>query len=412
MSRRKEWEIRESLSELKAMMARYRGMAGAPRLRMLAAMKEEPSRTYDEIALLIDRSPHTLKRWWREYRDRGLESLLDLRGGERHPSDDDDMRELKRELIVGKLQDLAQVRTWVDRHERYHPSITPCGRALDERNGDHRAREIGNGGGKISSSDGVGRITGFLNTLPSSGTFPELLDAVRNAIHRLYNDVDRVMIGLNLDCNADELVDDESLEGDRLADVPCMVVAQFFRGKNGEENGEAIRSSRRRERPVDRLIDHLRRARFPVERYHPPHCFEYHLPSGAYLGAIVIWREARREAVSEATIEQIEEMRPFYTFLLSDLILRHRSIHTYDRGFTEALEQLITDNHLTIQESRIVVMQLLGRSYAETAALLNVSVNTVRYHLKSIYRKSGTRSLIMLFAKYFTPWTDADRVMR
>lgn len=57
----------------------------------------------------------------------------------------------------------------------------------------------------------------------------------------------------------------------------------------------------------------------------------------------------------------------------------------------------------------MLALQLVGFSYDEMAATLGISLNTVRYHLKSIYNKTGTHSLAELYAKYFTPKLDGQK---
>ncbi|MEW6048906.1 MAG: helix-turn-helix transcriptional regulator [Bacillota bacterium] len=47
---------------------------------------------------------------------------------------------------------------------------------------------------------------------------------------------------------------------------------------------------------------------------------------------------------------------------------------------------------LTRSEKQVLDLLLDGHTYQEIAAHLYVSVNTVKYHIKNIYRKAGCRS--------------------
>ena len=53
-------------------------------------------------------------------------------------------------------------------------------------------------------------------------------------------------------------------------------------------------------------------------------------------------------------------------------------------------EQLSDFYNLTKAQSRLVIALMQGKSSEEAAAHLNVSVNTVRSHLRAIYSKLGT----------------------
>ena len=55
---------------------------------------------------------------------------------------------------------------------------------------------------------------------------------------------------------------------------------------------------------------------------------------------------------------------------------------------------------LTSQEKRIVKQVLTGESYANIAQSLNISINTLKTHMKNIFNKSNVSSKIELFNKY------------
>jgi DNA-binding CsgD family transcriptional regulator len=154
------------------------------------------------------------------------------------------------------------------------------------------------------------------------------------------------------------------------------------------------------------IVDELRQQGFPVDSYHPPISFEYLFGDHAYLGTIVLWRELRRAPISQATLDTMAGLESFLIYALSDIVLRHKRAEPLVGVFDDALEQLTEEAGLSKTEVRVVLLLLLGHSYKDMADMLSVSMDTVKYHLKTIYRKTGTRSGSELFAKYFTPRLD------
>ena len=57
-------------------------------------------------------------------------------------------------------------------------------------------------------------------------------------------------------------------------------------------------------------------------------------------------------------------------------------------------------NMLTPQEKRIVKIVVTGISYAESAKLLNISINTLKTHMKNIFTKCNVNSKIELSNKF------------
>ena len=60
------------------------------------------------------------------------------------------------------------------------------------------------------------------------------------------------------------------------------------------------------------------------------------------------------------------------------------------------------DEHLkllTVQEKRIARKVLDGKSYPEIAEILNLSINTIKTHMKNIFQKYQVKSKIELYHK-------------
>jgi DNA-binding CsgD family transcriptional regulator len=141
---------------------------------------------------------------------------------------------------------------------------------------------------------------------------------------------------------------------------------------------------------------------FPANAYHPPRIYVYHYSGIAHLATLLLWREKGKSDISPATLAFMAEIEPFLVFMFSDLVARHQQANPGDRSFIDALAVMAQEAQLTEQERRAVILQLFGHSYQEIADRLHLSIDTVRKHVKNIYRKTGTGSYTELFAKYFT----------
>ena len=73
--------------------------------------------------------------------------------------------------------------------------------------------------------------------------------------------------------------------------------------------------------------------------------------------------------------------------------LQHQDL--FERGdefFAWMLEQLATIGGLTRTETRVCEHLMLGRRYADVAAMEGISIETVRWHAKRILRKIDVES--------------------
>jgi len=74
--------------------------------------------------------------------------------------------------------------------------------------------------------------------------------------------------------------------------------------------------------------------------------------------------------------------------VLNTIHLASRGLHVLPRGATAAASH----DMLTAREADVLGLLQLGRSNGEIAAELSVSVETVRTHARSVFRKLGVRS--------------------
>lgn len=236
------------------------------------------------------------------------------------------------------------------------------------------------------------RFTEFLNSLPCTGNTVQWITTFREALAKLLGDVDRIVVNINIDCDLDSPQNYYTEQ----------IVTEHIHAE-GNAGNVAVSSHHHIAIPSERLLDDFRRQGYPLERYHPPHSFDYYYNGYAYLGTLFLWRELQQPPVSERTLKTMARLQPFLLFALSDLVARARQSRPLDRVFNDALDFMIQTAELSEQERKVVILQLFGHSYEEVGNRLCISLDAVRKHVKSIYRKTRTHSYIELFAKYFTP---------
>jgi DNA-binding CsgD family transcriptional regulator len=386
MPRKRDTTINESLEELQTLEKRYRGKPEAVRIAVLRLMKEDEKRGIEDVALLAGVSTPTVKRWWRAYREGGVETMMKPVGRVQSEQRDQGLESIKRKLVSGEIQTLDDLWNTVSvLREQSHRTARPNSKAV-------RSPVLPQATHNPTYPITVESLFRFITSLPISHDIQEWADGFRKALQELLLDVDRVSMTVNLSC---DLVNPERYK-------PSIVVSQSLARGNKAISPVPDHDDTGNEH-LERFMQNLRRSNFPFDEYRKPHSFVYYYHKHAYLGIILIWRRRDRTALSEETIRVMERLRGFFELLLSDIVARNEIAKPVANAFSMALEDLTVQTGLTVQEQRILVLQLLGFSYEEVAETINISLNTVRYHLRSIYAKTDTHSQAELFAKYFTP---------
>jgi len=99
----------------------------------------------------------------------------------------------------------------------------------------------------------------------------------------------------------------------------------------------------------------------------------------------------------EIDIKKLEEMKKLFQTLLQPL---------YDRQYCISYSKCVRVDEdfalLTEQEKRITKQVLLGKTYPEIAKMLDVSINTLKTHMKNIFNKYNVNSKIELYNKLNT----------
>jgi len=103
----------------------------------------------------------------------------------------------------------------------------------------------------------------------------------------------------------------------------------------------------------------------------------------------------RREV--EADIAKLEEVKKLFETLLQPLYDREHNI-MYSKCVRVDEDYAL----LTEQEKRIAKQVLAGKAYPEIAKMLNISINTLKTHMKNIFNKYNVNSKIELYNKLNT----------
>lgn len=365
MPRKRIGDICESAEALRNLERQYHRKPQEIRIRAIRMLREDPGIRMKDVAIRLECSESSVHRWWDAYRRAGIEAVIGpRRGGHGRVRDVDGLEELRSQLRTGEFIDADHL-----------------GRiAVGARSMEHRVER----GGEA--------ILRFLRSLPTGGGTRQWLEMFREALRTLLQDVDRVTVSVNVECDVRY---PESY-------APELVVAQHVSDSHEPTSVITALANSGGSGIAGRFITEMRRSGLPVDRYHVPSDFVYYISGVAYIGTIILWRDAAKPAISGETLALMQELEPMIIVLLSDCIARHQRARPLDRAFHGALRRLIQEAGLTGQEARIALLQLLGRSYKEIADLLDISLDTVGKHINSIHRKTRTRGHTELLAKYFT----------
>lgn len=128
--------------------------------------------------------------------------------------------------------------------------------------------------------------------------------------------------------------------------------------------------------------------------------------NGVWLGSINLSR--KNEEFTEKELELLDFLSNVVVafFESSEILLKKGSIISIEPA-DSGLEKLMIHNlnyysfdasklKLTNREEEIIKEIAEGRTYKEIAEKLSISINTVKYHVKNIYRKAGASSKVRM----------------
>ena len=368
MPRTRSIRIRESLDELEQLRQYYQGRPQARRLLFLAFLKENKKRTIAEAAHKVGISDRRGRYWWDAYRDDGLQGLLERR--------------------VWKMEE-----------------------KFEEGNSGSVQINVSESQTEYQIAEGIpapNSLIHFFNAIALNSTNLEQnvwMQGFREALLKLFPDVDYVV--MNVRSGIDVLNPSRTTR--------ARIYRQHYVQSEDVKVDKTAVKSQDYGSAMERLIAEGKQRGFPFEKYHyPPTGFDFYLDAGkrgrstgdehdSYIGTLLLFRQVEKEAISSATLDVVERLRPFFVFSFADFVARSRLNKPGSEQFEYALQRVADDIELTERECQVVALEVLGHSYQEIASLLHISLSTVQTHIRSVYKKADVNKLSEFFAKYFTP---------
>lgn len=403
MAKSRSRTVTESLEML---LWQERRMSGSEvqKIRVLRLIKQQPQVTLEAIAKQAGCSERTARRWWKAYIKQGFEGFIAGNGKRGRPQrlDHHGVESLKKEFEAGNLRTLESVRRWIQEQYQVEYSLEGVSRLLRTTLGIRKDWQTADGH-KAQTVTGENpynalvsaKFLEFLNNLPTTPDVVQWITVFRDGLQKLLHDVDRVTVVVNIAC--DVLAPAIAANRRKIA-----TISQFVKAGEGKSESLSIHSPDHDKTPSQRIIAGLSAKGFTERVYHSPICFEYYFELKEYLGVIILWRERKEKPVSTQTIEMITQMESFIRFAFSDLAARYQLAKPKGAILNDAMTALNRDAELTEQEQKVVALQLFGHSYQQMADILHLSLDTVRKHITSVYRKTGIHSQAELIAKYLT----------
>jgi transposase len=152
MSRKRRDRIEESVALLAELEVRHRGTSREQRIRMLRLLKMEEKLTIAEVATILGCSERTAHRWWRSYRQGGIDLLLDAdlarRPREEPQEAPERMEDLVRHLKNGDFQTLYDIQDWLRTKLGLNYSIRSISDLVDDQLRPRRLLQFGSEGGR------------------------------------------------------------------------------------------------------------------------------------------------------------------------------------------------------------------------------------------------------------------------
>ena len=357
MARTRSIRIRESLEELEQLRRYHKGTPQERRILFLSFLKEDRKRTIPESARKSGISDRRGRRWWDAYREGGLSKLLDLR--------------------IWKIEELEP--TSLDSHI----------------SGTSNSTDISN-----PSTPGID----FLAFLIAVASLAEISDSGKWArtlgdlLASFFSEIDyavvQVKTGIDLTKSSRDFVFHQNV------------------ASTGEIDHEVGSVRDKKHKYVyEELIEQGKRRKFPFKQYHfPPAGYDLFVrPTNAnndvkvHIGSFLLFRDKSQDPFTQETVDLVERLRPFLTFLFTDFIYRAKSEKPGADLFNEAVTRVAGDVGLSPREQDVLLLEMLGHSYDQIGQFLNISPKTVQSHVRSVYQKAGVNRLSEFFARYFTP---------
>jgi len=110
--------IKESIEELKDLQKKVSHRRFVLRIQMLIFLKEYPRKPLKEIAKILHLHYDTLKKWWKKYKEGGLEGLLEWKvKGYPGKMKEEQLKEFEKELNEKGFRSQKEMMKWI--YERF-----------------------------------------------------------------------------------------------------------------------------------------------------------------------------------------------------------------------------------------------------------------------------------------------------
>ena len=106
--------IDQSLEELQSLQKSQTKVVVYQRLQMLWLLKECQTKTLSEASKLVGVSKRSGLRWWKQYKQDGLESLLAVAPTRQVRLSKEQQQELLAEAAKGEFSTIAEIAAWVE----------------------------------------------------------------------------------------------------------------------------------------------------------------------------------------------------------------------------------------------------------------------------------------------------------
>jgi len=388
MPRKRIIDITESLEDLRRLAADNAGTPAADSIRMLIVLSRNPAATTNDIAAMIGCTPRDVERAVAAYRARGMAGLLERAPG--RGISPEQLEELRAAMSSGTLETLEEIRAWLEERFGLRYTKRGVGKLIQRELGARREWVFGKSEKKPATT--VEKMMRFLNGLEVHEKLTDSINNIRTLLRNVLPDIDRVSIYISV--AGEYRWSSTGSHNLNIIDNRISII---------DSNDISLGLYKPGEKPSELLLQHFKLQGMPVDQYNPPESFDYYTPNGSHLGTILLWTETLKPRPSELAVQLMKRLEPFIIWLLTIYQQRYNQSVPTNIPFHHRLEDIGYEAKLSVQEYRVITMRLLGHSYQSIADSMHIARSTVHKHLTSIHRKTGTSSIVELFAKYFTP---------
>jgi len=108
--------IEEDIIELKKLQKTIKHRRFVPRIQMLILLKENPKMTLKEVATILNYGYKTVKTWWRNYKEGGLEKLLEWKvEGFKGRLKDEQVKKIEEEVNNREFRTQKEIADWIEK---------------------------------------------------------------------------------------------------------------------------------------------------------------------------------------------------------------------------------------------------------------------------------------------------------